>query len=165
MASAGTAGAGAGGVEEGVEWDAEDGAIEKENGAEGLVLGGGGDLFPDSEVGEEGLDLARPEVFGVSVVVEGNEALQPLDVAALGAERVEFAAHYRAGVVDQPPAWSVVHGRVPLLRGPGFGKTDAARESPVSLLSDYPPFLPQGITLRGDFRDGCRRSLGACGRG
>ena len=39
------------------ERDAEDFPVEEQKGSEGLVLSGGGDLFMNSEMGEEGFDF------------------------------------------------------------------------------------------------------------
>jgi len=111
-------GAGAGGADRSLEGQAEDGAVQEEDGAERLILGGSGDLFFDGEVGEEGFNLARSEVLGIAVRVERQEALEPEQVAPLGAERIVFATQDRAGAPDQP-ARRVFHGRYPPVSRPG----------------------------------------------
>jgi hypothetical protein len=95
-------GAGAGGADRRFEGLAEDGAVQEEDGAEGLILGGRGDAFVDGQVGEERLDLLWAEVPGIAVFVEGQEAFEPEEVAAFRAKRVVFAAEDRASAIDQP---------------------------------------------------------------
>ena len=43
-----------------IEFSIEDLLVEEEEGAEGLILGGGGDVFLDGEVAEEGGDFGSP---------------------------------------------------------------------------------------------------------
>ena len=45
-------------------------AIEKENGAEGLVLGGGSDFALSGEVGDKDFDFGNAHVFGVALLVK-----------------------------------------------------------------------------------------------
>lgn len=80
----------------------EDFAVEEEEGAEGLVLGGGGDVLIDGEVGEEGFDpsagsghsLGGAHVGGVLFAMKEDEALDPVDVGLFGAEGVVFEAEF-----------------------------------------------------------------------
>jgi hypothetical protein len=59
--------------------------IKKEQGAEGLVLGGGGDLFCGGKMGEEGFYFGGSQVFGVGCVMKFDKAVNPIDVAFFGA--------------------------------------------------------------------------------
>jgi hypothetical protein len=67
-------------------------AIEEKEGAEGLVLCRGGDVFLDSQVGEKGLDLRSAHLGRVTHVVEIDVALDPADVGLLGAIGIVFEA-------------------------------------------------------------------------
>ena len=72
----------------------EDAAVEEEEGGEGLVLGGGGDVAIDGKVGEESDDFGRAQVFGVLLVVEKDVTFGPVNVGVFGA----------AGVIPQGDA-------------------------------------------------------------
>jgi len=72
-------------------------AIEEEKGAEGLVLGGGGDVFLDGQVGEKGFDLGSAHVGRVTHAVEVDIAFDLADVGLLGAIGVVFEAD---GIAD-----------------------------------------------------------------
>ena len=76
---------GAHGVERELDLLEENLAVEEEQGAEGLVLGGGGDVLVDGQVGEEGFDLEAAHGSGVALVVEEDEAADPAQVGAFGA--------------------------------------------------------------------------------
>lgn len=89
------------GVEGEVEVDPEDLAVEEEDGAEGLVLGGGGDAPFDGEVGEEGFDLRRAHFAGVAFVVEEDEPFDPGDVGLFGADGIVFAADRISDLVEK----------------------------------------------------------------
>jgi len=113
-------------------------------------------------VGEEGFDLARPEVLGVAVAVESHEALHPQEVGALRAKRVMFAAKDRAGVVDQRAAWWVLHGPLPPAFRPGSIPTQRGEIIPLSRLAlIMRPFFHKGSPRRGiiDFSIADRLSL------
>jgi hypothetical protein len=81
------------GEEDGVNLFVEDFAVEEEEGGEGLVLGGGGDVSFHGEVGEEGLDpspgsgrrFGGTHLGGVAFVVEEDEAAHPVHVGLFGA--------------------------------------------------------------------------------
>jgi len=88
-------------------------AVEEEDGAEGLVLGGGGYVLFDGEVGDEGLDLFGAHVFGVALVVEEDEALDPFLVGLFGAAGVVFGADGVADLVHEFAGWGC--GRVHLI--------------------------------------------------
>ena len=86
---------------DGVDWKiklvVKNVAILKEQGAEGLVLGGGGHLIVDGQVGEKGLDFSRAHVAGVTFMVKEDVAFDPAEVACFGAVGVMFEAE---GVAD-----------------------------------------------------------------
>jgi hypothetical protein len=73
------------GEEDGVHLFGEDFAVEEEKGAEGLVLGGGGDVPLHGQVGQEGLDLGGAHLGGVAFAVEEEEAAHPIYVGLFGA--------------------------------------------------------------------------------
>jgi len=83
---------GADGIDGGGQFDAQDVVVEEEDGGEGLVLGGGGDVFVNGEVGEEGFDFGRVHFGGVAFVVKEDEAFYPGDVGFLGTEGVVLGA-------------------------------------------------------------------------
>jgi len=68
-----------------VHANVKDVAIEEKDGAEGLVLGGGGDFFDGGEVGEELVDLGRAHFFRVALIVEEDVFCHPNDVGVAGA--------------------------------------------------------------------------------
>jgi hypothetical protein len=100
---------GADGVDRLFEGFAEHGSEEEEDGAEGLVLGGGGDLAVDGKVGEEGGDVGGGEISWEAAAVEEDEAPDPAEVADFGAEGVVFPAEDEAGLVEDSRSESV-HG-------------------------------------------------------
>ena len=67
-------------------------AIQEQEGAEGLVLGRGSDVFLDSQVGEIGFDLGGAHFGRVTHVVEVDVALDPADVGLLRAIGVVLEA-------------------------------------------------------------------------
>jgi hypothetical protein len=79
-------------------------AVEKEQGAEGLVLGGGGNMLHGGEVDEKAADLIRPHVGGVALVVEEDVALDPVNVGLFGVLGVVFDAQLIADLVEEFPA-------------------------------------------------------------
>ena len=92
----------------------EDVAVEKEKGAESLVLRGSGDMVPDREGREEGVDLGLSHFGGVPLVVKEDEALDPADVGLFGAQGVVARADGDAHAVEEL--------RLPGLAGSGAGK-------------------------------------------
>lgn len=93
---------GTGEVEEGlVELEVEDVAVEEEDGADGLVLGGGGGLAFDDEVGDELADLFGAHFFGVAFVVVEDVFANPFEVGFFGARGVLFEADVVAVVVEE----------------------------------------------------------------
>jgi hypothetical protein len=84
-------------------------AIEEEEGTEGLVLGGGGDVFFDGEVGEEGFDFGDAHVSGVPFVMEEDVAAYPLDVGLFGLVGVVFKSEGVADLVEEFFGWGF-HG-------------------------------------------------------
>ena len=72
--------------------DAEHLAVEKEQGAQGLVLGGGRDLVVNGERGQEGGDLGCAHLGRVALAVEEDVPPDPVDVRLLGAAAVVAGA-------------------------------------------------------------------------
>jgi hypothetical protein len=68
------------GVDAAAEVLAEDLLIQKEEGAEGLVLGGGGDVVHDGEVAQEGFDFGNAHVLGMTLVMKQNVTSYPLNI-------------------------------------------------------------------------------------
>src|SRR5262245_25065299 len=68
--------------------DAEHLAVEKEQGAQGLVLGGGGDLPLNSERGQECGDFRGAHFRRMTLAVEEYVALDPVDIGLLSASAV-----------------------------------------------------------------------------
>jgi len=83
------------------DWAAQDFAVEEQDGLEGLIPGGGGDLFVDGQVGEEGLDFGDAHLFGMAFVVEEDVAPDPVDVSFFGAVGVVFAAQRISHAIQQ----------------------------------------------------------------
>jgi hypothetical protein len=77
------------------EVEREDAAVEEDDGAEGLVLRGGGRVAVDGEVVQEGGDLGRAEGSGMAAAVEGDVGADPVEVRLLGAGGLVQAADRR----------------------------------------------------------------------
>ena len=63
----------------------EDMLVKKEDGAQGLVLGGGGHLLFNGQMGEEGFDFRFGHLVGMPFVMEEDVAFDPGEVAFFGA--------------------------------------------------------------------------------
>jgi len=85
--------------------------IEKQKGAECLILGGSGDLALDGKKGEEGFDLGSAHVLGMTHVVEEDEAPNPLQVLLLGAVGVVLDAESFLNARAELGRIGVCHGR------------------------------------------------------
>lgn len=77
-------------------------AIQKEQGAERLVLGGGGDLVTHGQRGQECGDLGRAHVGGMPLVMEEDEPPDPVDVGFLGPPTVVPGADGLPDPVEEP---------------------------------------------------------------
>ncbi len=83
-----------------------------------LVLGGGGDLAFDGEMAEERFNLGIGHFPGVPLVVEEDEAFDPIDVGVFGADAVVEDPGVLADLVEQFCFWllgwgGVGYGRIP----------------------------------------------------
>ena len=87
----------------------EDLAVEEEDGAEGLALGGGGDSSADGEVGEEGVDLVGGELPGVAAG-EGEEAADPGEVGLFGSQGVVADPDGAPQLLEQPGRFGALGG-------------------------------------------------------
>ena len=83
------------------QFDAEHLLIKEQQGEQGLVLGAGGDMAVDGQVGEEPLDLRRAHGAGVAHAVEADELLDPVGVGVRGAGRVMAKDAGAAQAVEQ----------------------------------------------------------------
>lgn len=93
--------AGAQGIDAIVEGNLENVAVEEEEGAEGLVLGGCGNVFDSGKVGDEGFDLRNTYILGMPFVVEENLAANPLDAGFFGFVGVVFKANSVTDLIEQ----------------------------------------------------------------
>lgn len=92
-----------------VEGNLEDVAVEEEDGAEGLVLGGFGYFSFNDEVGDELVDFADGHLAGVDGdltavevgVVIANVLADPVEVGFFGARGVLFEADVFAVLVEK----------------------------------------------------------------
>jgi hypothetical protein len=76
----------------GAEVDMRDVQIEEQQGAASLVLGRGGDLLADSQVGQKRRDLGRAHLAQVAQLVKAEVARGPTHIRLFDADRVVFAA-------------------------------------------------------------------------
>ena len=81
--------------------DLQDLLLEKQQGREGLVLGGGADVAVDGQVGQELVDLGGPHRGRVADAVEEDEAPDPADVGVLGPGAVVPEADGLADAIQQ----------------------------------------------------------------
>src|SRR5215207_4036795 len=95
-----------------VQLDAKNVAVEKEDGADGLVLGGSGNGLLIDEVGNEVVDLDYAHVARMALVVEENVLADPADVGLFGAEGIMAVAEELAILVKQllgfPRGWDIL---------------------------------------------------------
>ncbi len=89
------------GEEDGLDVLVQDVAVEEEDGAESLILGGSGDASFLGEVGKESLDFWCAHFAGVTFVMEEDEAFDPVDVGFFGAIGIVFEAQGFADLVKQ----------------------------------------------------------------
>jgi hypothetical protein len=75
-------------------------AGEAQQGAEGLVLGGGGDLLLHGEVRQKRLDVCASHVFGMACAVEEHIPLDPGDRRVLRMPRIVHESNGGAHVVE-----------------------------------------------------------------
>jgi len=101
------AGFGVGGIDC-AERQVEDIPVEEEHSAERLVLGGGGHLPDDGQVGKEIPEFACAYIFRVAFVVEQDEVANPVDVGLFGAAGVVFEAQGVANLVEE--SWRAIRG-------------------------------------------------------
>src|SRR5712692_9628459 len=80
--------------------DAEHVAIQKQQGAQRLVLGRGRDFVLDRERGQELGDLGGAHLHGMALAVEKDVALDPVDVRFLGATAVVSRADSLSDAVE-----------------------------------------------------------------
>jgi hypothetical protein len=64
--------------------------IQKQQGAEGLILGGGSDVLVHGQMGQNGFDFLASHLLGVAFVVEQNVAFDPVYISLLGANGIVF---------------------------------------------------------------------------
>ena len=79
----------------------QDDLVEEEQGAEGLVLGGGGQVLLDRQMGQEGDDFGLGHLEGMPLAMEQDESLRPVDVGVLGADAVMQSPGGLADLVQQ----------------------------------------------------------------
>lgn len=77
-------------------------AVQEEEGAQRLVLGGGGNSAVDGQGGEKRRDLRGTHLGRVPLAVEEDVALDPLDVGLLRLPAVVAGADGRPHPVEQP---------------------------------------------------------------
>ncbi len=75
--------------------------VQEEDGGEGLVLGGGGDVALGGKMGEEGLNVGCAHFGRVAFVAEEDEAANPVYVGFFGAVGVVFGAQGVADLVQE----------------------------------------------------------------
>ena len=76
--------------------------IQKEQGAECLILGGGRDLVTHGQRGQECGDLGWAHVGGMPLVMEEDEPPDPVDVGFLGPPTVVPGADGLPDPVEEP---------------------------------------------------------------
>lgn len=79
----------------------QDFTVEEEDGAKGLVLGGGSDFAFDGQVGDKGFDFGLAHFAGVAFFVEEDEAARPFDVGFFGTKGIMLGAQGVAHLVEQ----------------------------------------------------------------
>jgi len=85
-----------GGKEDGFDLFMKDFPIQEKDSAQGLVLGGGGDVTFLGQVGEESADLWGAHLGRMAFIVEQDETPHPIHIGLLGAVRIMFEAQFFA---------------------------------------------------------------------
>ncbi len=80
--------------------DLKDVAVEEEDGAQRLTLGGGSDVLLYGKVGEEAIDLVGFELFRMTAGV-GEESADPSEVCLFGADGVVADADRGTHAVEE----------------------------------------------------------------
>ena len=104
----------------------EDGAIEEQDRAEGLVLRRGRDAKARGQGREESRDLGLGHGVGMAAAAEHDEAADPEDVGLLGARRVVARTDGLAHLIQQ----AGLGGRNGLESGFRHDGSDGSRERP-----------------------------------
>jgi hypothetical protein len=78
----------------------KDVVIQKEEGAKGLILGGGGHVL-QGQVVEKGFNFRGIHIAGVAHVVEADKADDPMEVSFFGAKGIMLAAQDQTDLVEQ----------------------------------------------------------------
>lgn len=89
------------GEEDGFDFLVKNFAVEEEDGAKGLVLGGCGNVAFDGEVGEEGADFGCAHFCRMFFVVKEDIAPRPVNVDFLGAVGVMFGTQGIRQLIEQ----------------------------------------------------------------
>jgi len=89
------------GEKDGFDLLVEDFTVEEEDGAESLILGGGGNVPLSCEVGKEGSDFGGAHLCRVAFVMEEDVAFGPIQVGFFGAVGVMFEANDIAHTFDK----------------------------------------------------------------
>lgn len=88
-----------------VERNAEDVAVQEQEGGESLVLSGGGNLFLRGKVDEELFDFGGAHGGGVTEFVEAGVTFVPVDISLFGAIGVSAQADSFADAVGEFFLW------------------------------------------------------------
>jgi len=90
-----------GGKEDGFDLFVKDLPVQEKDSAQGLVLGGGGDVSFLGQVSEEGADLWGAHLSRMAFIVEQDETPHPIHIGLLGAVRIMFEAQFFAQLVEK----------------------------------------------------------------
>ncbi len=93
--------------EDGVDVYVKDFTVEEEDGADGLVLGGGGDMLFAGKVGEEFPNFGGTHIIRVAFAMKEDVAFGPVRVGLLGAVGGMFKAQGVAHLVEEFVEWDL----------------------------------------------------------
>jgi hypothetical protein len=79
----------------------------EDKGAHSLALGRGRNLALHRQVGENGAHVWRTQGGWMSLAMEADEALDPVDVGLFGADAVGFEAELLADAIESVGLWSI----------------------------------------------------------
>lgn len=98
-----------------LEFATKNGAVEKQQGALGLILSSGGHVASNRKIGQKRLDLGRPKLSQIRRSAVPNESEQPAHIGSLGRQCLVPKSQLPSHLLDDR-RWSRCQAGVPCSR-------------------------------------------------